>query len=51
LLHESFNPNKATEFTRPDFGWPNALFAEFVMLKMQNKKALPVPAAVAEDSK
>jgi len=51
LLHESFNPNKATEFTRPDFGWPNALFAEFVMLKMQNKKALPVPAAVAENSK
>ncbi len=44
LLHESFNPNKQTEFTRPDFGWPNALFAEFVMQKLQHKKPLPVPA-------
>ncbi|MBX9722388.1 MAG: glycoside hydrolase family 125 protein, partial [Candidatus Obscuribacterales bacterium] len=44
LLHESFNPNKQTEFTRPDFGWPNALFAELVMQKLQHKKPLPVPA-------
>lgn len=43
LLHESFHPDNQKEFTRPDFGWPNALFAEFIMLKYQGKKALPLP--------
>ena len=43
LLHESFNPNQPTEYTRPDFGWPNALFAELLMLKMQKRAELPVP--------
>jgi meiotically up-regulated gene 157 (Mug157) protein len=31
LLHESFDPNSPARFSRKDFGWPNALFSEFVM--------------------
>jgi len=31
LLHESFDPNDPERFSRKDFGWPNALFSEFVM--------------------
>ena len=30
-LHESFNPNWPESFTRDDFAWPNALYAEFVL--------------------
>jgi meiotically up-regulated gene 157 (Mug157) protein len=44
LLHESFDPDDQKKYTRPDFGWPNALFAEFIMLKFQNKKPLPLPS-------
>ena len=29
-LHESFDPSNAKNFTRPDFGWPNAFFTEYV---------------------
>lgn len=31
LLHESFNPDNPQQYTRRNFGWPNALFSEFVM--------------------
>lgn len=44
LLHESFDPNTPKKYTRPDFGWPNALFAELIMQKMLGKQPLPVPA-------
>jgi meiotically up-regulated gene 157 (Mug157) protein len=30
-LHESFNPIDPRQFTRQDFGWPNALFSEFLL--------------------
>ncbi|MDP9018416.1 MAG: glycoside hydrolase family 125 protein, partial [Candidatus Eremiobacteraeota bacterium] len=30
LLHESFDPNDPAKFTRMDFGWPNALFSEYM---------------------
>lgn len=42
VLHESFNPNDPTKFTRADFGWPNALFSEFVMTAYSGYKPLPV---------
>ena len=29
-LHESFDVNQPTQFTRADFAWPNALYAQFV---------------------
>jgi hypothetical protein len=42
LLHESFNPDDPTKFTRADFGWPNALFSEYVMTQFEGIPALPV---------
>jgi meiotically up-regulated gene 157 (Mug157) protein len=42
LLHESFNPDDPTNFTRKDFGWPNALFSEFVMTSFEGVPPLPV---------
>jgi meiotically up-regulated gene 157 (Mug157) protein len=41
LLHESFNPNDPTKFSRVDFGWPNALFSEYVMTAFNGSAALP----------
>ncbi len=49
LLHESFDPNDPKKFTRADFGWPNALFSEFVLTSFQGVKPIPmgnVPGAV-----
>lgn len=43
LLHESFDPDDQKKFTRPDFGWPNALFAELILLKKEKMMGLPVP--------
>jgi uncharacterized protein len=42
LLHESFNPDDPTKFTRADFGWPNALFSEWVMTSFEGVPPLPV---------
>jgi meiotically up-regulated gene 157 (Mug157) protein len=42
LLHESFNPDDPKQFTRPDFGWPNALFSEFVMTSFQGVAQIPM---------
>jgi meiotically up-regulated gene 157 (Mug157) protein len=42
LLHESFNPNDPTKFSRVDFGWPNALFSEYVMTAFGGVSPLPV---------
>ncbi|MBV8602465.1 MAG: glycoside hydrolase family 125 protein [Candidatus Eremiobacteraeota bacterium] len=41
VLHEAFNPNDPSKFTRADFGWPNALFSEFVMTAFNGVPALP----------
>jgi hypothetical protein len=41
-LHESFNPDDPTRFTRADFGWPNALFSEYVMTEFEGVPPLPV---------
>ncbi len=42
LLHESFDPNDPKRFTRQDFGWPNALFSEFVMTQFQGVSQIPM---------
>lgn len=42
LLHESFDPNDPKRFTRPDFGWPNALFSEFVMTSFDGVPQIPM---------
>jgi meiotically up-regulated gene 157 (Mug157) protein len=41
-LHESFDPNDPHTFTRKDFGWPNALFSEFIMTDFDGIPALPM---------
>ena len=41
LLHESFDPNDPQRFSRKDFGWPNALFSEYVMTDIDGLPALP----------
>ena len=41
LLHESFDPNDPKRFTRQDFGWPNALFSEFI-LTMDGTHEIPM---------
>ncbi len=42
LLHESFDPSDPHRFSRLDFGWPNALFSEYVMTVVDGHPALPV---------
>jgi len=42
LLHESFNPDDPRQYTRPDFGWPNALFSEFVLTQLQGVAEIPM---------
>ena len=42
-LHESFDPNDVSLFTRPDFGWPNSLFAEFALTEVKGVPRLPTP--------
>ncbi len=42
LLHESFDPDDPRRFTRADFGWPNALFSEFVMTQFQGAHEIPM---------
>ncbi len=44
LLHESFNPNRPTAYTRRQFGWPNALFSELVLRDYEGMPPLPVPS-------
>jgi uncharacterized protein len=42
-LHESFNPDDPRQFTRQDFAWPNALFAEYALTELAHLPALPTP--------
>ena len=42
LLHESFDPDDPKRFTRQDFGWPNALFSEFVLTQLQGVAEIPM---------
>lgn len=47
LLHESFDPNDPQKYTRVDFGWPNALFSEYMMTAFGG--ATPVPMGDSTD--
>ena len=42
LLHESFDPNDVERYSRKDFGWPNALFSEFVMTEFNGVPPQPM---------
>jgi Metal-independent alpha-mannosidase (GH125) len=41
--HESYAPNNPKQFTRKDFGWAKAQFAEFVLRLVLGRTPLPVP--------
>jgi hypothetical protein len=47
LLHESFDPSDPEKFSRKDFGWPNALFSEYVMTTFNGVP--PLPSAPTND--
>ena len=59
LLHESFNPDNPQQFTRRSFGWPNALFSEFVITQFEGDPGDPdgrherprVPLGVAREGR
>jgi hypothetical protein len=40
LLHESFYPDGYWRFTRPEFGWANALYAELLFRTLAGYTAL-----------
>ena len=42
-LHESYAANDPKHFTRKDFGWAKAQFAEFVLRSILGRMPLPVP--------
>jgi len=44
LLHESFDPNDPTKFTRSNFGWPCSLFSELVLDRLMDHTPLPTPS-------
>jgi meiotically up-regulated gene 157 (Mug157) protein len=41
LIHESFDPNDPRKFTRAEFGWGNAMFAELLFREAAGFIALP----------
>lgn len=44
LLHESFDPNDPTKYTRPNFGWPCSLYSELILDRIMGLSPLPVPS-------
>jgi len=42
LLHESFDPNDPKRYTRVDFGWPNALFREYILTSFDGVSPIPM---------
>jgi meiotically up-regulated gene 157 (Mug157) protein len=43
LLHESFDPNTPSQFTRSNFGWPCSLYSELVLDRLMGFTPLPTP--------
>lgn len=40
LMHESVNPNDPSQFTRPDFGWANAFWADLLFRTVAGYRAI-----------
>jgi meiotically up-regulated gene 157 (Mug157) protein len=47
LIHESFDPSDPDRFTRAEFGWANATYAELIFRSAAGFDADPLPSAVA----
>jgi uncharacterized protein len=41
LMHESVNPNDPSQFTRPDFGWANAFWADLLFRTVAGYPMVP----------
>lgn len=48
--HESYAANNPKHFTRKDFGWAKAQFAEFVLRSILGRTPLPVPPKLGSAS-
>ena len=44
-IHESFDANNSARFTRAEFGWANAMYAELLFRAAAGAAAQPVAAA------
>ena len=42
LMHESVNPDDPQQFTRPEFGWANAFWADLLFRTVAGYPATPV---------
>jgi uncharacterized protein len=42
LMHESVNPNDPSQFTRPEFGWANAFWADLLFRTVAGYQATPI---------
>jgi uncharacterized protein len=42
LMHESFNPDNPAQFTRPEFGWANAFWADLLFRSVAGYAATPL---------
>lgn len=45
LMHESVNPNDPTQYTRPEFGWANAFWADLLFRTVAGYPAIPMGLA------
>jgi uncharacterized protein len=41
LMHESVNPNDPNQFTRPEFGWANAFWADLLFRSVAGYRTIP----------
>jgi hypothetical protein len=41
-MHESVNPNDPTQYTRPEFGWANAFWADLLFRTVAGYPAIPM---------
>ena len=46
LIHESFNPDDPSQFTRAEFGWGNAIYAELIFRSAAGFDPDPLPPPV-----
>ncbi|MBV8372562.1 MAG: glycoside hydrolase family 125 protein, partial [Candidatus Eremiobacteraeota bacterium] len=47
LMHESVDPNDPSRFTRPEFGWANAFWADLLFRTVAGYRVIPFAPAGA----